>query len=526
MMLMIDLANSLLSTGSEAFGTFGFDIHHRYSDTVKDLLGGDGLPEKGSFDYYTAMAHRDHIFKARRLATSTPNATTPLLTFFGSNQTFRLSALGFLHYSVVAVGTPALPFLVALDTGSDLFWLPCDCTSCVRSINSTSREGLDLSIYSPSTSSTSDPVPCNSTMCSSNRSGRGCATQRNACAYQEVYLSSNTSTTGILVDDVLHLGTDSDPQGIVEAPITLGCGMIQTGDFLDGAAINGLFGLGMDGISVPSILANKGLTANSFSMCFGPDGFGRINFGDKGSSSQKTTSFNLEQIHQTYNITVTQVAVENNVTDIEFTAVFDSGTSFTYLNDPAYSAIVDSFTSQITEPRYHPQTRTIFDYCYEISANQESYNTPSLNFTMKGGDQFYVTAPTIVVTRQGGYAYCLAIVKSEDINIIGQNFMTGYRIVFDREEMVLGWKASDCYEPVSSNTLPVNRGNSTGAPPPSVMDPEATPNRTRSSFPNMPPPLPPQLPSTPLSGNDAAGLNYMINHGFLMIILTIIILSS
>ncbi|KAG8363798.1 hypothetical protein BUALT_Bualt19G0059800 [Buddleja alternifolia] len=505
---------------SEAFGTFGFDIHHRYSDTVKDFLNVDGLPEKGSLDYYTAMAHRDHLFKARRLAT-TPSST-PLLTFFGGNQTFRLSSLGFLHYAIVSVGTPPLVYLVALDTGSDLFWLPCDCTTCARSFNSTSGKTLELNIYSPNISSSSIPVPCNSSTCGQRRA---CSLRRNACAYQEVYLSSNTSTTGILVDDVLHLGTDSTPQDIVEAPITLGCGIIQTGDFLDGAAINGLFGLGMDSISVPSTLASKGLAANSFSMCFGPDGFGRIEFGDKGSPNQKTTPFNLERLHPTYNVTVTQIAVENNVTDIEFTAIFDSGTSFTYLNDPAYTAIVESFNSQITnEPRYQPETQIIFDYCYSLSATQESYMIPNLNLTMRGGDQLYITAPTVVIPRRGGVAYCLAIVKSEDINIIGQNFMTGYRIVFDRDEMVLGWKESDCNDSILSNTLPVNKRNSTtNAPPPSVLDPEATPsNRTLRT----PPPPPP--PSRTLFGsNDATRLNSVANK-LLMVIFSIFlfILSS
>ncbi|KAL0454995.1 UNVERIFIED_CONTAM: Aspartyl protease family protein 1 [Sesamum latifolium] len=335
-LFLIAFACWINAKSSEAFGTFGFDIHHRYSDTVKDFLDVDGLPEKGSLDYYAAMAHRDQLFKARRLATS--SATTPLLTFLGGNDTYRLSSLGFLHYAIVTVGTPPLTFLVALDTGSDLFWLPCDCTNCVRSLNSTSGKQLDLNIYSPSTSSTSQPIPCNSTMCGPRR---GCAVRLNACAYQEVYLSSNTSTTGILVDDVLHLGTDENPQGIVEAPITLGCGMIQTGDFLDAAAINGLFGLGMDNISVPSILASKGLTANSFSMCFGPDGIGRIEFGDKGTPGQNVTSFNVEQQHPSYNVTVTQISVGGNVTNVEFTAIFDSGTSFTYLNDPAYSVIVE-----------------------------------------------------------------------------------------------------------------------------------------------------------------------------------------
>lgn len=72
------------------------------------------------------------------------------------------------------------------------------------------------------------------------------------------------------------------------------CGMIQTGSFLDGAAPNGLFGLGMENMSVPSILASNGLTANSFSMCFGSDGAGRINFGDTGSLDQGETPLNLD----------------------------------------------------------------------------------------------------------------------------------------------------------------------------------------------------------------------------------------
>ncbi|KAK4384303.1 Aspartyl protease family protein 1 [Sesamum angolense] len=467
-LFLIAFACWINAKSSEAFGTFGFDIHHRYSDTVKDFLDVDGLPAKGSLDYYSAMAHRDQLFKARRLATST--ATTPVLTFFGGNDTFRLSSLGLLDFwmsglhrievvldvklvtflevaqfddstverggsnqtkslctmQLLLCGTPPLTFLVALDTGSDLFWLPCDCTNCVRSLNSTSGKQLDLNIYSPSTSST-----------------RG--------------IFSNTSSTGILVDDVLHLGTDQNPQGIVEAPITLGyvfrllyrnvlwfdiftadfsfrdealmlfyhfrCGMIQTGDFLDAAAINGLFGLGMDNVSVPSILASKGLTANSFSMCFGPDGIGRIEFGDKGSPDQSVTPFNIEQPHPSYNVTVTQISVESNVTDLEFTAIFDSGTSFTYLNDPAYSVIVQGFDAQITEPRYQPVRKIIFDYCYELSATQTSYVVPNLNFTMKGGNQLSITAPTIVIPRQGGYAYCLAVVKSADINIIGRKMM-------------------------------------------------------------------------------------------------------
>lgn len=71
------------------------------------------------------------------------------------------------------------------------------------------------------------------------------------------------------------------------------CGQVQTGSFLGNAAPNGLLGLGMDSKSVPSLLASGGVAANSFSMCFGEDGHGRINFGDTGSSDQQETPLNI-----------------------------------------------------------------------------------------------------------------------------------------------------------------------------------------------------------------------------------------
>ncbi|XP_012848265.1 PREDICTED: aspartic proteinase-like protein 1, partial [Erythranthe guttata] len=258
---------------SEAFGTFGFDIHHRYSDTVKQFLNIDGLPEEGTVDYYTAMAHRDHLFKGRRLAA----ATTPHFLC--------------LHYSYIRVGTPAAFFLVALDTGTDLFWLPCDCPNCPRYYNRSDGSRFDLEIYSPSNSTTSKPLPCSSPICGPKRR---CSVKDNACAYE--ILHNNASSSGILVDDVLHLGTDTNPQDPVDVAVTLGCGKNQTGDYLNRGGRNGVFGLGMDSISVPSILASKNITANSFSVCFVTDGRGRIEFGDKGSADQKTTPFNLENL--------------------------------------------------------------------------------------------------------------------------------------------------------------------------------------------------------------------------------------
>ncbi|KAM3285680.1 aspartyl protease family protein 1 [Capsicum chacoense] len=472
---------------SDGFGTFGFDIHHRYSDPVKGILDLHGLPEKGSVEYYSAWTQRDRFIKGRRLAdTSNP------ITFSGGNETFRLSSLGFLHYANVTVGTPGLSFLVALDTGSDLFWLPCDCSKCVHALETRSGRRINLNIYSPNTSSTSKVVSCNSTMCGQRNR---CLASRNACAYGVAYLSNNTSSTGVLVEDILHLETNNAQQNSIDAPIALGCGIRQTGAFLTGAAPNGLFGLGIENISIPSMLASKGLAANSFSMCFGSDGLGRIVFGDKGSLDQGETPLNLDQTHPTYNVSLTGITVGSKITDVDITAIFDSGTSFTYLNDPAYKVITENFDSQAKQPRIQPDGQIPFEYCYGISPNQTTFEIPDVNLTMKGGHQLYLFDPIIMLALgDGSGAYCLAIVKSEDVNIIGQNFMTGYRVIFDREKMILGWKASDCYDSQSndkSTTLPVNKRNSTEAPSPTSVVPEATKgnsgaNEPATSFPSMP----------------------------------------
>jgi hypothetical protein len=48
-------------------------------------------------------------------------------------------------------------------------------------------------------------------------------------------------------------------------------------------------GLGLDSLAVPSMLAKNKTISDSFSMCFGNDGSGRLKFGDKGNPGQNET---------------------------------------------------------------------------------------------------------------------------------------------------------------------------------------------------------------------------------------------
>ncbi|PWZ58792.1 Aspartyl protease family protein 1 [Zea mays] len=75
--------------------------------------------------------------------------------------------------------------------------------------------------------------------------------------------------------------------------------------------------------------------------------------------------------------------------------------------------------------------------------------------------------------------------KSEGVNLIGENFMSGLKVVFDRERKVLGWKSFDCYNMGNSRSnLPVNP-NPSGVPPrPSLGPNNYTPEATKGASSN------------------------------------------
>ncbi|MQM13472.1 hypothetical protein Taro_046395 [Colocasia esculenta] len=508
--------------------TYVFDFHHRFSPTVKKwaesrdwAAGRAGVwswPEEGSVDYYAALTQHDRAIRGRGLA-----GANSRLTFSEGNVTFRISTLGFLHYAVVSVGTPSTDYLVALDTGSDLFWVPCDCKSCA----STSAQDFGLadirfSIYSPSTSTTSKKIPCSSTYCDLQSQ---CSAADSSCPYQVAYVSANTSSSGILVQDVLYLVTDDSRNKTVKAPIIFGCGEVQTGSFLDSAAPNGLFGLGLERISVPSTLSRAGLISDSFSMCFGRDGLGRISFGDKGSSDQDETPINIYGSHPTYNVTVTEIRVGNRSFAEEFYILVDSGTSFTYLADPAYTILAENFDLMIQDQRIVPPSSIPFKYCYLPRSNESLI--PTVGLKMGGGSEFPVTRPIIVVSSRLQTFYCLALVKSRGLNIIGQivavshtpnilhaeNFMTGLRIVFNREKKVLGYDVED------SSTLPVKPSNPIAPSPtysarPTSYNPQATQTRNNTS----------QIPVLPTSSSYSVYLSSFRQISLILSLLSIAVL--
>ncbi|XP_031094576.1 aspartic proteinase-like protein 1 isoform X1 [Ipomoea triloba] len=433
---------------------------HRFSDEVrkhKESRNG-AWPERRSLGYYRSLISSD----ARRQKMKLGPKFQLVFPSQGSKTLPLGNEFGWLHYTWIDIGTPHVSFLVAVDAGSDLLWLPCDCIQCAPlSASYYSSLDKDLNEYDPSGSNSSKYLSCSHQLCEKSST---CKSSKQPCPYTVNYYSDATSTSGLLVEDIIHLTSNKNnvSNNSLRAAIILGCGSKQSGSYLNGVAPDGLMGLGPGEISVPSRLAKAGLTRNSFSLCFKEDDSGRIFFGDQGISNQQTTPFLLSDgKYVTYVVGVEMCCVDSTcLQQTSFKALVDSGTSFTFLPNEIYDKVVQEFNRQVNA------AKTRFDgypweYCYK-SSSKGLPKVPLLALNFGLNNSFVVQDPIVAIYGTQGLAgFCLAVQPIRgDIGIIGQNFMTGYRMVFDRENQKMGWSRSDCHdfaddtESASSGRLP------------------------------------------------------------------------
>jgi len=471
---------------------FSFELTHRFSEKARRELRerhGDKFvdwPAQGTTEFVQLMCYRDIVRHKGRLLAAGSNQ---LLAAVDGNTTYFNSNDG-LQYIFIEVGTPKQKFLVALDTGSDILWIPCaNCTSCdstqdyLFSPFNTTHVGR----YDPSKSSTSKSVGCTADACVSNGFANSCAANED-CPYTIQYESSVT-TKGYLVQDLMYL-IPQNGGATTTTNIIFGCGLNQSGSgysFTGDSIPDGLMGLGNLNISVPSTLANANIVQNSFSMCFDntSDLSGRLVFGDRGSSKVASTNMLTVTNYPTfYWVSISAILVDGQAsTSTVFEAIFDSGTTFTYLETNSYNSVVNAADSQMSSYQRVSGSQLLGAEvaCWLVSdANQVSAPTIGIQFTGGSIFQNIVGAYEVVYDRLGNAYLCLLIVDGgSSLSIIGHNFMIGKNIAFDRVSRKIKWLDTSCenYETFTTNST----GNSTSPPPPSTVPTSPTPPGTARS---------------------------------------------
>ncbi|XVF36775.1 hypothetical protein REPUB_Repub19eG0087500 [Reevesia pubescens] len=478
-----------LLIGGSAAVTFSSRLIHRFSDEAQVLWrarngnAGNGVlswPKRNSLEYLDLLIGNDLKRQRMKLGSQKPL----LFPSQGSETLFFGNEFDWLHYTWIDIGTPNVSFLVALDAGSDLLWVPCDCIQCAPlSASYYNSLDKDMSEYTPSSSSSSKNLSCNHQLCESSSYCKG---PNDPCPYIIEYDSDNTSSSGYLVEDKLHLKsfTDHATESSVQASVIVGCGRKQTGGYLDGAAPDGLMGLGPGNISVPSLLAKAGLVQNSFSICLDENGSGRIYFGDKGLASQQSTPFlPVGGKYETYFVRVEHLCVGNSCLERSgFLALVDSGTSFTYLPPEIYDKVVLEFDKQVNARRISNQD--LWKYCYNVSS-EEPFKIPSMRLKFAMNQSFEIHNHVYSYTEIEGFTvFCLTILRGkDDFGVIGQNFMTGHRIVFDRENLMLSWSHSKCQDVSDGSNVHITPPRNGESPIPLPTNQQQSTNNTRAVAP-------------------------------------------
>ncbi|KAJ0086353.1 hypothetical protein Patl1_08472 [Pistacia atlantica] len=488
--LLVSLFSYLLFDGSAAV-TFSSKLIHRFSDEAKARWisrgGGasvaDSWPNKKSVEYMEVLFGNDLKRQRMRVDLQSSNKSQYQLLFpsHGSQTLYFGNQFYWLHYTWIDIGTPNVSFLVALDAGSNMLWVPCQCQQCAPLSASyyTSLRVLaikilrfayelilkwcslvfgasivqerNLSEYDPAASSSSKNLSCSNQLC---KSRTNCNSLKDPCPYIAEYASEDTSSSGYLVEDVLHLASVSKhaTQSSVQASVIIGCGRKQTGSYLDGAAPDGLMGLG---------------TWRHFR---------RIFFGDQGPASQQSTPFlPIGEKYDTYFVEVESYCVGSScLQQSGFQALVDSGSSFTFLPTDLYDKVVSKFDKLVTAKRIDLQGNS-WKNCYNASS-EELHSIPNMRLIFTTNQSFVVHNHIYSFPENQGFTvFCLTVMPADgDFGIIGQNFLMGHLMVFDRENLKLGWSHSNC-EDVSDSSH-VHLG-----PPPDVGSPNPLPTTEQQS---------------------------------------------
>ncbi|KAL8259456.1 hypothetical protein R6Q59_027409 [Mikania micrantha] len=334
------------------------------------------------------------------------------------------------HVVKAKIGTPAQTLLMALDTSTDMTMVPC--TGCI---------GCSFAAtFAFAKSTTFKPLNCAAAQCKQVQNSNCLGT---VCLMNMTYGASSIAAN--LAQDNITLATDSI-HGYY-----FGCIQKAVGALVPP---QGVLGLGRGSLSL--ISQSKSLYKSTFSYCLpsikSTSFSGTLRLGPNGQPKniKYTPLLTNPRRPSLYYVKLIGIKVGPKLVNIPPSAfaldtnngagtIIDSGTVFTRLVTPAYTAVRDEFRRRMGR---HSVVSSLggFDTCYTIPIGKQ---VPTMTFMFEGAELSMKQENFLIYGSAGGIT-CLAMSASPSMNVIASMQQQNHRILFDLKNLKIGISAERC----------------------------------------------------------------------------------
>ncbi|XP_026407837.1 aspartyl protease APCB1-like isoform X1 [Papaver somniferum] len=447
------------------FQSFVFPLFHKYTNSGS--IPRDVEFKLGKFvNRETVMsAIGDGIQQQKKISTSSLVESSAILPVKGNVYPHGL------YYTLLHVGNPGNTYYLDMDTGSDLTWIQCDapCKRCAKGPNP---------LYKPAKGNILPPKDKLCAHVQSNHNRESCESCQH-CSY-EIEYADLSSSVGILARDSLHLTVANGT--LVKPNFVLGCAYNQQGQLsVSPARTDGILGLSRASISLPSQLASQGVIQNVVGHCIasGAESDGYMFLGDEPVPRRGMTwvpmlnipsidLFHTEIVKLTYG--GRQLSLDESGNN-GGRVVFDSGSSYTYFPNKAYSGLIasleDSFHEELVQDVSDPTLPLCWRAKYPIRS-LEDVKALFKPLTFQFGSRWWIMSSKMKIPPEGYLIIsskgnvCLGIldgseVLDEPMILLGDISLHGQLIVYDNVNHKIGWVQSDCVNPQSPKSLSLSQ---------------------------------------------------------------------
>ncbi|KAF9595320.1 hypothetical protein IFM89_038472 [Coptis chinensis] len=364
-----------------------------------------------------------------------------------------------------SIGTPPQKLLLVADTGSDLVWVKCSaCKDCTKHLPGSSFFARHSSTFSPfhCYDRQCRLVPHSERVCNSTR-------LHSSCRYEYTY-GDESKTSGFFSKETTTLNTSSGHEAKLRN-LEFGCGFRVSGPSVSGSSFNGangVMGLGRGPISFSTQLGKR--FGNKFSYCLmdytlSPPPTSFLMIGEAHDSESKSirskpkmsfTPLQTNPISPTFYYIGIKSVLINGVNlridpsvwvfseDGSGGTVIDSGTTLSFLAEPAYLQILTAFKRRVKYPIVDDPSLS-FELCVNVS-DSVNPSLPRLSFKLVGNSVFSPPSANYFIDVADGIK-CLALqsVSSESgFSVIGNLMQQGFLFEFDRDKSRLGFTRHGC----------------------------------------------------------------------------------